>query len=126
MTWDDLQCLDTELVEIGSHSYSHAILQGLSEDQLEQEVRASRLTLEQRRGHPVASFCYPNGDYDDTTLRWVQAYYDQAVTVTEGAVSHPLDFHQLSRIWVSPDHEDTLFRLARHQRTLQQRQAADC
>jgi peptidoglycan/xylan/chitin deacetylase (PgdA/CDA1 family) len=126
MTWDDLLCLDTELVEIGSHSYTHGILQGLSEHSLAQEVRASRLAIEQRLGHPVTSFCYPNGDYDDATLHWVRECYDQAVTVAEAVASRPLDFHQLPRIWVSSDHEDALFRLARQQWTLQQRQAAVC
>jgi peptidoglycan/xylan/chitin deacetylase (PgdA/CDA1 family) len=120
MTWDDLRRLDTGLVEIGSHSSTHAILQGLPGHRLAQEVRASRLALEQRLGRPVPSFCYPNGDYDDATLHWVRRCYDQAVTVAEQVAAGPCDFHQLPRVWVSSDHEDTLFRLARHQWTLRQ------
>ncbi len=118
VTWDELQRLDRKLVEIGSHSWSHTILRDLPEGRLDQEIRDSRLALEQHLGYQVVSFCYPNGDYDAATVRRVQGCYQQAVTVVEGAVPRPPDFHQLPRIWVSSDHEDTLFRLARHQLTV--------
>jgi len=117
VTWDELRRLDHKVIEIGSHSWSHTILRDLPEERLEQEIRVSRLALEEHLGSPVVSFCYPNGDYDAAAMRRVQGCYKQAVTVVEGAVPRPPDFHQLPRIWVSLDLKDTLFRLARHQWT---------
>ena len=113
MSWDELRSLDRELIEIGSHSYTHGILQGLADDQLEQEVKASREAIEAQLGRRVGSFCYPNGDFDEKGLHWVRRCYDQAVTVCEGGVSSEPDFHQLPRIYVT-DCGDTLFRIARY------------
>lgn len=71
--------------EIGSHSVSHEILPLLDDHTLLREVRDSKHRLEEVLGAPVASFCYPNGDYDARTLEQVAASgYDQAVTTLDG------------------------------------------
>lgn len=117
MTWDDIHRLDKDLIEIGSHSYSHSLLSGLSADRLEQEIRTSRDVLSGAIGRPVVSFCYPNGCFDDNALELVRQCYQQAVTVThdDDGIRGPLDLHRLPRLFVSDD-EDTLFRLARSRR----------
>ena len=72
--------------EIGSHSVSHEILPLLDREALEREIADSKVRLEQESGMPVASFCYPNGDFDERCLEIVAAQgYAQAVTTRNGA-----------------------------------------
>ena len=115
MDWEEIGRLDPELVEIGSHSYSHPMLRALSSDALKQEVRASRDVIEARTGRGVQSFCYPNGVFDQDTLDLVRVCYRQAVTVDEGLVPVAPDLFRLPRVYVW-DPEDTLFRMARARR----------
>lgn len=53
------------LVEVGSHSRSHAILPNLSPDQKRREIFESKKALEEICGSPIESFAYPNGDFDE-------------------------------------------------------------
>jgi peptidoglycan/xylan/chitin deacetylase (PgdA/CDA1 family) len=85
MQWTHLQALIKDGHEIGSHSMSHPILPHCSDTQLVEEVESSRRHLQERLATPIDSFCYPNGDYDERTLRAVQqAGYRQAVTTQWG------------------------------------------
>jgi peptidoglycan/xylan/chitin deacetylase (PgdA/CDA1 family) len=85
MNWKQLQELVQDGHEIGSHSMSHPILPGCSEDQIFDEVNQSRQILQARLNIPVESFCYPNGNYDTRTLKALQqAGYHQAVTTQWG------------------------------------------
>jgi peptidoglycan/xylan/chitin deacetylase (PgdA/CDA1 family) len=120
MDWDDLRRLDRDLIELGSHSYSHTMLQGLPSERLEQEIAMSRDVLAAATARPIVSFCYPDGCFDDRTLAVVRRCYAQAVTATDPGPSPDLDLHRLPRTFVSDD-EDTLFRLARSRSRLQRR-----
>jgi peptidoglycan/xylan/chitin deacetylase (PgdA/CDA1 family) len=111
MSWDDVRNLDQELIEIGSHSFTHTILDRLPCERLEHEIRNSRDRLAGALGHPIVSFCYPDGRFDAAALRLVRECYEQAVTADDGPPGDS-DFHRLPRIFVS-DPDDTLFRLAR-------------
>jgi peptidoglycan/xylan/chitin deacetylase (PgdA/CDA1 family) len=59
--------------EICSHSMTHPRLTGLSPDQLQWEVNASRRTLENIFQEPVLGFCYPFNDYNDAVMKAVQS-----------------------------------------------------
>ncbi|HET8933633.1 MAG TPA: polysaccharide deacetylase family protein [Polyangiales bacterium] len=85
MSWDELKQMHSDGHEIGSHSYSHAILPLITDEQLEQEVAGSRDHLKQRLGFEVDTFCYPNGDCDERVAAAVQrAGYRHAVTTRYG------------------------------------------
>jgi len=58
------EMISSGLIEIGSHSRSHAILPRLSAVQKREEIMGSKKILEELCGAPVESFAYPNGDYD--------------------------------------------------------------
>jgi peptidoglycan/xylan/chitin deacetylase (PgdA/CDA1 family) len=111
MRWDELHSLDEELIEIGSHSTSHPLLEGLSDERLTHEIAGSRDALAAALGRPVVSFCYPNGRFDQSALELVRRHYDQAVAANEGRIDRQ-DLHRLPRLFVS-DATDTRFRLAR-------------
>lgn len=94
MNWHHLQELIKDGHEVGSHSMSHAILPFCNDQQLIYEVNHSRQLLQEGIGHSVDSFCYPNGDYDERTLKAVQeAGYRQAVTTRHGVNSTETPSH---------------------------------
>lgn len=62
LSWEALADLAaSDLLTVGSHTWSHADLPRLPTDRLRDELRRSRETLEDRLGRPVRSFCYPRG-----------------------------------------------------------------
>lgn len=71
--------------EIGSHTISHPRLTRVSRAQQEEEVRSSKLRLEDSFGVPVRHFCYPYGDFDERIAELVaEAGYETACTLMGG------------------------------------------
>jgi peptidoglycan-N-acetylglucosamine deacetylase len=69
----DLRTLRSEGFEIGAHSVSHKDLSRIDEEGLAHEVRDCKQILEQLLGEHVRMFCYPNGRYNASVIRQVQA-----------------------------------------------------
>lgn len=59
MTWSEVRELPKYGIRIGSHSASHGKLSEMSPSRVEDEVRRSKETLEDKLGSPVESFAYP-------------------------------------------------------------------
>src|SRR5262249_44456280 len=57
--------MDSNGIEIGSHTMTHPILTNIGDEQLRQELQGSRSRLEEILGRCVEHFCHPNGDYDE-------------------------------------------------------------
>ncbi|OGC85088.1 hypothetical protein A3F55_03060 [Candidatus Adlerbacteria bacterium RIFCSPHIGHO2_12_FULL_53_18] len=49
--------------DIGAHTMTHPRLPQVSDAEAEQEISNSRTHLQQVTGQPVATFCYPRGEY---------------------------------------------------------------
>ncbi|MCU1220983.1 MAG: polysaccharide deacetylase [Candidatus Angelobacter sp.] len=115
MDWNDLLSLDRELITVGSHTLSHPILTGLRAQEIELEIRESRLCLEQRLQRAVEFFCYPNGAYDQRAYQLVQKTHRAAVTTESGVVDgqEGLDLHRLPRIPSAESAALTAWRLHR-------------
>jgi peptidoglycan/xylan/chitin deacetylase (PgdA/CDA1 family) len=115
MDWDDLKSLDARLIMIGSHTMTHPILTTLSTDAINSELRESRLCLEQKFGHAIDFFCYPNGSYDARVYDAVKNNYRAAVTTETGVLNgkDPLDLHRLPRIPSAENPALTAWRLHR-------------
>ena len=98
MSWSELRQLTLEGHEVGSHSMSHGVLrEELGADQ-HREVTESRRLLEEKLSEPVTSFCFPTGEYDDTTLRELRAAgYRNAVTTRPGPNDADADRFELRR-----------------------------
>ncbi len=85
MSWDQARQLQDEGHELGSHSWTHAILPRVDDAGLEREIAGSRAALYERLGRWPETFCYPNGDADARVVRQVRrAGYRQAVTTRYG------------------------------------------
>lgn len=61
MTWDEVQGLAKAGMSIGSHCYSHRVLQTLEPKDYDRELNGSKRELEERLGIPVPSLAYPVG-----------------------------------------------------------------
>ena len=96
------------LVEIGSHTLTHANLDKLNDEECLHELVDSKTQLEQLTQKSVNSFAYPFGIYSERDVRLAeQAGYSNAVTTQEGIDGKMPDFMQLQRIKISG--KDSLF-----------------
>ena len=68
MSWDEIRELHSDGWEIGSHTVSHPKLTTLSDEQLEEELSASRTACEEAVGAPCESLAFPYGDHDDRVV----------------------------------------------------------
>ncbi len=115
MNWEDLCSLDPGLINIGSHTLTHPILNLLTADEIEFELHESRRLLEQRLNRAVEYFCYPNGAYDARVYQAVKKIYRAAVTTENGVVGRgdSNDPHRLPRIPSAESAALTAWRLHR-------------
>jgi peptidoglycan/xylan/chitin deacetylase (PgdA/CDA1 family) len=90
------------LIEIGSHSTSHPLLENLSIAEQYREISGSKSILEEILGKPVTSFSYPNGSLCKDTVRMVErAGYRCACTSFKDVVRRKSDPYKLPRFWPS-------------------------
>lgn len=115
MDWNDLLGLDSSLITVGSHSFTHPILTTLTAGGIEFELSESRRCLEKKLGRAVDFFCYPNGSYDARVYRAVKNNYRAAVTTETGVLSRQgeCDLHRLPRIPSAENPALTAWRLHR-------------
>jgi peptidoglycan/xylan/chitin deacetylase (PgdA/CDA1 family) len=104
LTSEELARLDPELIEIGAHTCTHALLSTLSKAEQKEEVQGSKKVLEEILGHAVSSFAYPFGgrmDYNAETVGVVrQAGFELACANSPGTVWRRSDCFQLPRLLV--------------------------
>lgn len=102
MTRDEVKAMRQAGMQIGAHTVSHPILAKLSDESAEEEVRASKNTLEQILGERVGLFAYPNGkpgeDYSAKSVELIrQLGFDAAVSTKWGVTTTKDDYFQIRR-----------------------------
>lgn len=104
-TWEQIQSLDKNILEVGSHTVNHPNCANLTSDiELENEIKNSRLAIEQRVGYPIHHFCYPAGSYNDEVIKNVKKYqYASAATIHPGFNDTGTDLYKLRRILACTD-----------------------
>ena len=112
--WDNLkQMVESQLVEVGSHSHRHPILSKISPKEYQTELAYSKQLIGKKLGIEVTSFCYPNGqprDYSDSVIAAVRASGYLGATV---GYCRPFDdLYQLPRMGILWDHLDFLWKLS--------------
>jgi peptidoglycan/xylan/chitin deacetylase (PgdA/CDA1 family) len=74
--------------ELAAHTIHHQDLTTLGTAELKEEVAGSRAMLRREYGVPVANFCYPAGQFDETVIAAVKAAgYTAATTEIPGEAS---------------------------------------
>ena len=102
MTWNNIQTLEEEENEIGSHSMNHKKLSKLSEEEIRYEIIESKRCL-QKKGFNVTSFSFPynDGDNNKDILKIIADNYYTARTASE-----PLMLFQCKSENVENDDDD--------------------
>jgi len=89
-------------MEVGGHTQTHPKLSLATATQQLDEIRNGKEDLESIIQAPVTQFCYPYGDYDETTRRIVEtAGFVAATTIVKGRArpsDTPFDY---PRIYIS-------------------------
>jgi FkbM family methyltransferase len=102
VTADQLrQLARSPVIEIGSHTVSHARLSSLPPDCQRRELAESKRQLEAVLQRPIRLFSYPFGSVDDfsaeTMKLVVSAGYEAAVANTQGVVTPPANLLAVPR-----------------------------
>lgn len=78
--WSDLAVAAAgDLLDIGSHSWTHADLRQVPDEGFALEIAASRRHLAERLGVEIDTFCYPRGLWNRRVERAVASEYERAV-----------------------------------------------
>jgi peptidoglycan/xylan/chitin deacetylase (PgdA/CDA1 family) len=108
MSWDEIKALNADpLCTFGAHTMDHVAIGRLSADEALDEMRRSRITLEQHLGAPVRYFAYPYGDPPAAGARDFalaeQAGFRASVTTRKGVVfaAHGNHLQAIPRIMLS-------------------------
>jgi peptidoglycan/xylan/chitin deacetylase (PgdA/CDA1 family) len=112
LSWDDLNALDPDIVEIGAHTRTHPILARCDSARITEEVVGSKGAIEARVGRRVSAFCYPNGEPADVDERCVaavrEAGFDSAVMSCGDLVHRGANPYALERM--GAPHEEGEFK----------------
>lgn len=72
LDWQQVRSLEASgLIRFGPHGASHAILTGLDDQTLDEELSRSRQALLNGCNRPLPVYCYPNGDNDERVRQHV-------------------------------------------------------
>lgn len=88
-------------MEIAAHGFYHRSLGVLSPREQEEEIRKSKEILDQTLGQDTRFFCYPNGSYNQETLRILrETGFVMAFTMEPGWAKPGDNLLALKRIWM--------------------------
>jgi peptidoglycan/xylan/chitin deacetylase (PgdA/CDA1 family) len=107
-SWHELrEMAESNLITIGSHTLSHAILTNENERRQSEEVVRSKRILEKKIGSPIHHFAYPNGNFNDATEKIVRdAGYHSACNCLNGANGSDTSPYRIRRIHVFDRKDD--------------------
>lgn len=105
MDWQEVrEMAASDLVEFGAHSVSHELLDQVDEEVAGEEIRASRLRIEEELGRPCRLFSYPNGNHSPQLMGLVARHGMRwAVTTRRGYLDQRANPLAVPRIGM---HED--------------------
>jgi peptidoglycan/xylan/chitin deacetylase (PgdA/CDA1 family) len=117
LSWPQVRELAKAGISFGSHSVSHKYLARLSQEQVDQELRVSRETIENQTGKDVLTFSYPYAYPEDDrqfvsfmTRSMQKSGYSGAVTTRIGTADFGNELFCLKRIPVNSEDDTCLFR----------------
>ncbi|MCK9282346.1 MAG: polysaccharide deacetylase family protein [Melioribacteraceae bacterium] len=98
LSWDELSFLcQSNLITIGSHTATHAVLAGLDEDVSEAEISESKKNIEIKLDIECTLFAYPKGKNDENSRLLSKKYYKAAVATVPDRVDKNCDLYTIPR-----------------------------
>jgi peptidoglycan/xylan/chitin deacetylase (PgdA/CDA1 family) len=103
--WDGVRRMAAGPITLGGHTHRHYMLSRLDDGALEDEIATAHRLIQERTGHRVRSFAYPNGEATDYDARAVAALrrlgMGCAVTCRNALARPGQDPFQLPRLYTS-------------------------
>jgi len=90
-------------VELGAHTTSHPMLDQLPPDQIENELRASKLAVESWTGRRCRTFAYPYGRFGEAAVAAAARHFDASVQVGGGWWNGAEPLARIPRITIHDD-----------------------
>ncbi|RJQ53936.1 MAG: polysaccharide deacetylase family protein [Nitrospiraceae bacterium] len=108
VSWENVKALaDDPLMEVGAHTRTHPVLAGLTDEELRDELSASKKEIEERTGKTVSVLCYPYGkkyDYDERAKKFAKdAGFRAALSLDYGRNNGGTDLFALRRLPLLPE-----------------------
>jgi peptidoglycan/xylan/chitin deacetylase (PgdA/CDA1 family) len=104
MTWDQARCMAHQGIAFESHTANHKLLAYEKDDDIREELTASRAMIKKELGSFSQVVAYPSGSFDDRVTRIVQEVgYRGALTTLSGAIRAASDFYRLPRVSIAND-----------------------
>lgn len=101
LTWQQLREMKAAGMDIGSHSYTHRELDGLSREVQAAEITKAKELLDRELNQDTRWFCYPYGTFNQTTKELLKANgITIAVTIKPGWTKAGDDPLTLQRVWL--------------------------
>lgn len=101
MQWQEVGQLLDNGFKVGSHTFSHAIMSSLSEEEQEKEVFDSINEIKLNTSISCEHFAFPNGLYNSTTLQLLQNNVEFGYTTNRGFNHCGTNRLELKRIGVN-------------------------
>jgi len=113
MSVEQLCCLPTDLVTIGSHTASHPFMPGISEEDSRRELLESKATLERLLNCEIATFSFPFGGFSPRLIEICRetGYRRVFTTLPVFAFAEDPDEFAVGRVRVDPTDWFVEFRL---------------
>ena len=106
LTWEQIHEMQRGGVSFGSHTLTHPAISRLDPAALEEELRDSKSSLEERLRAPVKDFAYPFGkpaDYGHTSAALARYGYRTASTTNWGVNVPGANPYELRRVSIGED-----------------------
>lgn len=88
-------------VTIGCHTAHHVVMSNCSDEQLAQEIIASRQKLEEWTGKSIVYFCYPDGYFNEHVKEIVKRHgFELAASTENRFITGKEDPFAMPRFWV--------------------------
>lgn len=98
LNWDQIQEMDGQGIEFGSHTASHPKLDELNADEIKEEIRSSKELIEVKLGHKINLFAYPYGRYNQNVKEIVKSEFLGACSTSIGLADSYSDPYEIERI----------------------------
>jgi peptidoglycan/xylan/chitin deacetylase (PgdA/CDA1 family) len=88
------------LIDIGAHTMTHPILSRLPISEQEEEIRESKVLIENILGKTITGFAYPNGFFTEKTEALVKEIgFNYACSSLRDVIWHSQQIYHLPRFW---------------------------
>jgi peptidoglycan/xylan/chitin deacetylase (PgdA/CDA1 family) len=98
MRWSEVEQAAKAGISVGAHTATHPFMTRLSEAEIEEELRLSRSTIEDRTGASVTAFAYPYGDTSAAVRQAAARHFSIACGTRLAFVSNDSDSMELPRL----------------------------